>query len=64
MEDSRQIENLIYRYAEHIDEGNLAEVAELFRDAELTPSRLARRLGDPARTVSQAINQATGLNVS
>ena len=35
MEDSRQIENLIYRYAEHIDEGNLAEVAELFRDAEI-----------------------------
>jgi hypothetical protein len=42
----------------------LVREAELFRDAELTPSRLARHLGDPARTVSQAINQATGLNVS
>jgi len=35
MEDSRQIENLIYRYAELIDEGNLEGVAELFRNAEI-----------------------------
>jgi len=35
MEDSRQIENLIYRYAEFIDNGNLEGVAELFRNAEI-----------------------------
>jgi len=35
MEDSRQIENLIYRYAELIDDGNLEGVAELFRSAEI-----------------------------
>lgn len=35
MEDSRQIENLIYRYAELIDDGDLEGVAELFRDAEI-----------------------------
>jgi 3-phenylpropionate/cinnamic acid dioxygenase small subunit len=35
MEDSRQIENLIYRYAELIDCGDLAGVAELFRQAEI-----------------------------
>ena len=35
MEESRQIENLIYRYAELIDDGNLEEVAELFRNAEI-----------------------------
>ncbi len=35
MEDCRQIENLIYRYAELIDDGNLEGVAELFRDAEI-----------------------------
>jgi 3-phenylpropionate/cinnamic acid dioxygenase small subunit len=35
MEDCRQIENLIYRYAELIDEGDLEGVAELFRDAEI-----------------------------
>jgi len=35
MENSRQIENLIYRYAELIDDGNLEEVAELFRNAEI-----------------------------
>lgn len=35
MEDSRQIENLIYCYAERIDDGDLEGVAELFRDAEI-----------------------------
>lgn len=35
MEDSRQIENLIYRYAELIDDGKLEKVAELFRDASI-----------------------------
>jgi 3-phenylpropionate/cinnamic acid dioxygenase small subunit len=35
MEDSRQIENLIYRYAELIDDGDLEGVAELFRHAEI-----------------------------
>jgi 3-phenylpropionate/cinnamic acid dioxygenase small subunit len=36
MEDSRCIENLIYYYAERIDDGDLEGVAELFRDAEIT----------------------------
>jgi len=35
MEDCRQIENLIYSYAEHIDNGDLEGVAALFRDAEI-----------------------------
>jgi 3-phenylpropionate/cinnamic acid dioxygenase small subunit len=35
MEDSRCIENLIYSYAERIDNGDLEGVAELFRDAEI-----------------------------
>jgi 3-phenylpropionate/cinnamic acid dioxygenase small subunit len=35
MEDSRQIENLIYTYAERIDSGDLQGVAELFREAEI-----------------------------
>ena len=35
MEDSRYIENLIYCYAERIDNGDLEGVAELFRDAEI-----------------------------
>jgi 3-phenylpropionate/cinnamic acid dioxygenase small subunit len=46
MEDSRQIENLIYRYAELIDSGNLEGVAELFRDAEIVSSAYnSRRTG-------------------
>lgn len=46
MEDCRQIENLIYRYAEQIDSGNLEGVAELFRDAEIVSSaHNARRAG-------------------
>jgi len=35
MEDSRQIENLIYSYAERIDNGDLEGVASLFHDAEI-----------------------------
>ena len=35
MEDSRHIENLIYRYAELIDEGALESVAELFKNASI-----------------------------
>lgn len=37
---------------------------ELFRDPDLTLSRLARRVGVPARQISQAVNRSTGLNVS
>jgi|TARA_R110002072_G_scaffold127330_3_gene264734 3-phenylpropionate/cinnamic acid dioxygenase small subunit len=44
MEDSRQIENLIYRYAEHIDNGDLEAVAELFREAEIVSSDHDSRL--------------------
>ena len=35
MDSCRQIENLIYSYAERIDGGDLAGVAELFRDGEI-----------------------------
>jgi hypothetical protein len=35
MDDCRQIENLIYSYAERIDQGDLAGVAELFRHSEI-----------------------------
>ena len=35
MDDYRQIENLIYRYAELIDAGDLAGVAGLFHHAEI-----------------------------
>jgi len=38
MDDYRQIENLIYRYAEHIDRGELEAVAELFREGEIVSS--------------------------
>jgi 3-phenylpropionate/cinnamic acid dioxygenase small subunit len=34
-DDARQIENLIYTYAERIDAGDLAGVAELFRHGRL-----------------------------
>ncbi|MCH9675941.1 MAG: AraC family transcriptional regulator [Gammaproteobacteria bacterium] len=37
---------------------------ELYRDPDLSLNRLARRLGLPARRVSEAINQTTGQNVS
>jgi len=46
MEDSRQIENLIYRYAELIDDGDLKGVAELFREAEIISTvHNVRRVG-------------------
>lgn len=46
MEDSRQIENLIYRYAELIDSGNLEGVAELFSNGEIISSaQNSRRKG-------------------
>ena len=35
MEDSRHIENLIYTYAERIDDGDLSGVAELFRNGKI-----------------------------
>jgi SnoaL-like domain len=38
MEDSRLIENLIYLYAERIDNGDLEGVAQLFHDAEIISS--------------------------
>ena len=46
MNDSRQIENLIYSYAERIDAGDLPGVAELFRDAEIvSTAHNSRRTG-------------------
>ncbi|NND67730.1 MAG: nuclear transport factor 2 family protein [Halioglobus sp.] len=46
MDDSRHIENLIYRYAELIDQGDLAGVAELFRHgAIVSPAHNSRRAG-------------------
>jgi 3-phenylpropionate/cinnamic acid dioxygenase small subunit len=46
MEDSRQIENLIYCYAERIDGGDLEGVAELFRNAEIvSTAHNVRRTG-------------------
>lgn len=38
--------------------------SELFRDPDLTLSRLARHLGLPAREISKAVNRSTGLNIS
>ena len=35
MDDARRIENLIYTYAELIDAGDLAGVAELFADGRI-----------------------------
>ncbi len=44
--DCRQIENLIYCYAERIDSGDLQGVAELFRDAEIiSTTHNVRRAG-------------------
>ncbi|NQX89912.1 MAG: nuclear transport factor 2 family protein [Halioglobus sp.] len=46
MEDSRQIENLIYLYAERIDNGDLKGVAALFRNAEIfSPAHNVTRTG-------------------
>lgn len=43
--------------------GLLAE-KQLYRDPDLTLSRLGRRLGVPARRISEAVNRQLGLNVS
>jgi ketosteroid isomerase-like protein len=46
MDDSRQIENLIYSYAEYIDNGDLEGVAELFRAAEIVaPAQHSQQAG-------------------
>lgn len=46
MDDSRHIENLIYRYAQLIDQGDLPGVAELFRHgAIISPAHNSRREG-------------------
>lgn len=39
MDDYRQIENLIYQYAEHIDNGELEQAAELFRNAVIVSKK-------------------------
>ena len=40
MDDTRQIENLLYLYAEKIDAGDFAGLAALFRDADIVaPAR-------------------------
>ena len=46
MNDCRQIENLIYRYAECIDNGDLPGVAALFTEGEIvSPAHDSRHLG-------------------
>ena len=46
MNDSREIENLIYTYAERIDTGDLEGVAELFRNGEIvSTAHNVRRTG-------------------
>lgn len=48
MDDCRQIENLIYTYAQRIDCGDLAGVAELFRNGEIvSTAHGARHTGAP-----------------
>jgi AraC-like DNA-binding protein len=42
----------------------LMQARQLYRDANLTLDRLARRAGIPARQISGAINRTTGKNVS
>lgn len=37
-DNAREIENLVYAYAERIDAGDLAGVAELFRNGRLQPA--------------------------
>ena len=46
------------------DVAALLDGHKLYRDSELTLSRIARRLGLPAKRVSEAINRQTGENVS
>jgi AraC-like DNA-binding protein len=40
------------------------EERELFRDPDLRLNRIAKRLGLPAKQISQAVNKSTGLNMS
>lgn len=42
----------------------LLETTGLYRDPDLSLGRLARRLGQPARDVSEAVNRVKGCNVS
>jgi len=42
----------------------LMEMTRAYRDADLNLDRLARKLAIPARQISNAINRATGNNVS
>jgi AraC-like DNA-binding protein len=44
--------------------GTLMRERKLFSDPDLSLNRLARKLGRPAREVSQAVNRAAGQNVS
>ena len=37
MDDARQVENLLYRYAEAVDAGDFDAVAELFAEATIVP---------------------------
>ncbi|MFT4519400.1 MAG: 3-phenylpropionate/cinnamic acid dioxygenase small subunit [Halioglobus sp.] len=65
MEDSRLIENLIYRYAELIDSGDLVGVSELFRDAEIvsTAHNVTRSGADEVLEMYQVscrIHESTG----
>ncbi|MBP0618000.1 helix-turn-helix domain-containing protein [Jiella mangrovi] len=46
------------------DTAQLLAGQRLYRDSELTLARIARRLGLPAKRVSEAINRRTGENVS
>ena len=48
MNDEREIENLIYRYAELIDAGDLSAVAGLFRDASIVAPDGSTRSGHEA----------------
>ena len=46
MDDARQIENLIYTYADRIDAGDLEAVAEMFRYGEIVaPAQNSRTTG-------------------
>ena len=58
LQSSAQDQALVERLRAELDR------EQLFRDPDLTLGRLARRLGVPARNVSQAVNRSTGLNVS
>ena len=48
--------------AAHLD--SLMETRQIYRDPELNLSRIARKLGLPARSVSTAVNRIHGMSVS